>query len=353
VSLALQRTGETYVLAEGACTAVGLTSAYAAAAVRAGVVRFHEHDVLLGKDGEPIIVASVPLLSDDPVGAERFVRMALHAIRGALAPVQASHVDVTRVPIYIGLPLDRPGRPDDLERRLRAAVHAEFGSQHIETLACGHAAGMQAFERGMDALLGNRAELCIAGGVDSYLDADTLTWLDENDQLHSSENPYGFIPGEAAGFSLLGTRRTAARMGVIPLVRLWCIGSARESSLIKTDAVCLGKGLISAMRGVLELVPDKPQRMYCDLNGETYRADEFGFAMQALAPRLEETDSYVAPADCWGDVGAASGPLFASLFGASLARGYALGPWALLTTSSESGERYAAALTDVPGRGAP
>ena len=52
----------------------------------------------------------------------------------------------------------------------------------------------------------------------------------------------------------------------------------------------------------------------------------------------------VTPADCWGDMGAASGPLLATLAISSGARGYAPGPRSMLWTSSEGGYRCAAVL---------
>jgi 3-oxoacyl-[acyl-carrier-protein] synthase-1 len=60
----------------------------------------------------------------------------------------------------------------------------------------------------------------------------------------------------------------------------------------------------------------------------------------------------VTPADCWGDIGAASGPLFANLAVAAGLRGYAKGPRTLIWASSERGDRAAAVvLTPPPARG--
>ena len=54
---------------------------------------------------------------------------------------------------------------------------------------------------------------------------------------------------------------------------------------IKTDGVCLGWGLTRAVRSALaDLAPDEAvDRIYCDQNGETYRADECGFMLARLA----------------------------------------------------------------------
>ena len=84
--------------------------------------------------------------------------------------------------------------------------------------------------------------------------------------------------------------------------------------------------------------------MICDLNGEPYRANELGFSITRLARRFAAPGEFLAPADCWGDVGAASGPLFAAIAIAAGARGYGRGPRNLLWASSEGGQRSAALL---------
>ena len=83
----------------------------------------------------------------------------------------------------------------------------------------------------------------------------------------------------------------------------------------------------------------KADHLYCDMNGEPYRADEFGFATIRAGGLLKDPSAFTAPADCWGDVGAASGPLFLVLIDAATRKGYAPGQILAAFTSSESGER--------------
>jgi 3-oxoacyl-[acyl-carrier-protein] synthase-1 len=75
------------------------------------------------------------------------------------------------------------------------------------------------------------------------------------------------------------------------------------------------------------------------MNGEPYRADEFGFATVRAGGLFRDPAAFTAPADCWGDVGAASGPLFLSLADAAARKQYGPGPVLAAFTSSESGER--------------
>lgn len=64
----------------------------------------------------------------------------------------------------------------------------------------------------------------------------------------------------------------------------------------------------------------------CDQNGEAYRADEFGFMLARTSEGFVNPADFEAPADCWGDVGAASGPLFVVLAAMAAKKGYAKGP---------------------------
>jgi 3-oxoacyl-[acyl-carrier-protein] synthase-1 len=200
-----------------------------------------------------------------------------------------------------------------------------------------------------DGLRAGQARACVVAGADSYLDLDTLEWLEDTDQVHGagrSNNAWGFIPGEGAGAVLLVREEVAqqARMKVVG--RLLGVGAAVEGARIRTDTVCVGRGLSDAFLGALSVLPngERVSDVYCDMNGEPYRAAEFGLAILRVRKRFVSPSDFVAPADCWGDVGAASGPLGVVLACIAMAKGYARGSSALVWASSESGERGAATL---------
>src|SRR4029079_12417749 len=121
---------------------------------------------------------------------------------------------------------------------------------------------------------------------------------------------------------------------------------------IKTDTVCVGTGLTKVFRRVLPALPSgaRINTVLCDQNGEAYRADEYGFSLLRTNKFFVDGSDFIAPADCWGDVGAASGPLFIALAATAARKGYARGPWTLAWTSSEAGERSSALIfADVAG----
>src|SRR5690606_29155356 len=163
-------------------------------------------------------------------------------------------------------------------------------------------------------------------------------------QLHSEENNYGFCPGEAAGFVLLARTETARRLNLVPLVTLVSVASDIEKNLIRTESICLGEGLSATFRSVAQSLhpAEAIDRIICDMNGERYRGNEYGFATLKTPGLCKNAAAFEAPADCWGDVGAASGPLYVSLVVEAEARDYARGPLSLIWASSEGGRRAAA-----------
>ena len=343
------------VVAVGAYTAVGATAPAAAAAVRAGIAGFSEHPYLLSRDGEPLVVARAPKIDDDPTGLERLLRLAIPAAREALAAIDPHPRERAATYLILGLPVDRPGKPAGLNEQLANGLRAKLGIAGAEVIPCGHAAGLLALEAARRRLHSGQSAFCLVGGVDSYLDADTLEWLDDCEQIHGGDNAWGFIPGEAAGFCLLALADVAQRYELSASTRVTGIASSREKNLIKTESVCLGRGLTEAFEQVLVALPsedDKVAQVICDMNGEPYRADEYGFTLLRTGNRFIDATRFTAPADCWGDVGAASGPLFINLAVAAALRGYAPGRHTLVWTSSEGGERSALLLqSEIAPRG--
>src|SRR5262249_58020185 len=113
--------------------------------------------------------------------------------------------------------------------------------------------------------------------------------------------------------------------------------------------MCFGEGLSATVRDAVRALgpADKINHVICDINGERYRGEEWGFVCLRLSQYFDNPTDYLSPANCWGDVGAASGPLFAMLVCQAIARGYARGSRTLLWASSEGGQRAAAQLEAV------
>ena len=349
---------EVCLLGVGAFTPVGPTAPTSAAAARAAIAGFAAHPTAKDQAGEPVVVARFPEI-DDLESSQRFLNSATIAAGEALAPFLKLEREL-RGPLYlgIGLPEGRPGRPAALDETVAdtvAALVRESAPRHaVKTFAAGHAAGLVALKEAAEAIRSGKAELALVGGVDSYQEAETLAWLESNEQVNGSggdgnRNPWGFVPGEAAAFLLLGSSETAESLGLPVYGEVLAVGSSVEPHKIKTDDVCIGEGLTKAMREALAPFRDRLDRprvsaIYCDMNGEPYRGMEYAYAITRHSKFFVDPSQFRAPADCWGDVGAASGPLGCVLAWAAGVRGYAEGPYSLIWASSEGGRRAAALL---------
>ena len=125
------------------------------------------------------------------------------------------------------------------------------------------------------------------------------------------------------------------------------VATAQEKNLIKTEEVCLGHGLTGAFNGALQKLPSsdtKVDQVICDMNGEAYRADEYGFTIVRTSQRFVAAGDFRLRPIAGAMWGAASGPLFLTLASMAGQKGYAKGPLSLLWTSSEGGERAAALI---------
>lgn len=347
-----------FITGLGANTPVGRGAWASAAAVRAGISGFTQHPFMIDTAGEPMRAAIAPWLDVGVTGVDRLEALLFPAIDEALSVVAAPPASPSRWAIALGLPSPRPGLAEDigaeLTRRLARRYASVFGSSAL--FAAGHAAGLLGLKASCTKLSEGALDACVVAGVESWLEPETLEWLEQCDQLHGAgplNNAWGFIPGEAGAALLLVSESAARAMALRPLAAVLGVGSAHEPKRIKTETVCIGEGLTEAFRAALARLSagGKVTDVYCDMNGEPYRADEFGFATLRTKEFFESASDFVAPADCWGDVSAAGGLLHAVLACAAARKGYAAGPLAFVWASAELGERAAALLAcGEPGR---
>lgn len=340
-----------YIAGLGARTPLGLHAAASSAALRAGITALQQHPTWVDQTGEPMMAALDAALDPAMVGWQRMASLAETALREACEPIESLADRVGELPLFVGLPELRPGFGEHDAKQMRDAL-ARLGlpitPKRADIFVQGHAAGLCALAAGLQSLRRGDCEMCLVGGVDSYFHADTMEWLDANRQLAGPVSRSGFVPGEGAAFCLLVNDAACARWNLHPHARVVEAALARESKLIKTKEVCLGVGLTQAVQTALagqssQLVDS----VYCDINGERYRSEEWGFVALRLGQCFVDPSSYVSPAERWGDLGAASGPLFAMLASLAFARGNGKASRTLLWASSEQGLRGAAVLGRV------
>jgi 3-oxoacyl-[acyl-carrier-protein] synthase-1 len=343
----------------GAQTPIGRSVWASAAAARAGLCGFCEHPFMVDTAGEPMRVARAPWIDWRVAGIDRLAALLLPAIDEAMGELSRLSTGMSlRLGLALALPAPRPGLPPATGEALLARIAARHPGRFAAAPAfeLGHAAAYPALAAALNGFAAASLDACLVCGVDSYLAPETLEWLEACEQLHGGgalNNAWGFIPGEAAGAVLLATSALLQRTGLVALAEISAVGIGQEGKLIKTGEVCIGEGLTRAFRSALEtLAPDeRVDNIFCDLNGEPYRADEYGFAALRMRERLQTPSELDSPADCWGDAGAAGGPLHVALAAIAHYKRYARGPISLAWGSSESGERGAALVRDCLAAG--
>ncbi|WP_437310828.1 beta-ketoacyl synthase N-terminal-like domain-containing protein [Sorangium sp. So ce388] len=299
------------------------------------------------------------LLDAELMGWKRLAELATSALREVAGKLVGSAViRASPLDLYLGLPEPRPGWTISDARHvieyLRGLILPGLGALRIHVGPQGHASTLDAIGKVARKIAESQVDLCIVGGVDSYLDPATLDWLYENRQLSGENVRAGFFPGEGAGFLAIASTRALRELRLSSLCTIAGAHAAVETKLIKTDDINVAKALTEAVAGAtrgLELPGEVVDSIYCDINGERYRSEEWGFVALKLPYVCRDTTTYDVPAVSWGDVGAASGALFAVLAVQGWQRSYARGPRALLWAGSEAGLRAAVLLQEEPSRG--
>jgi 3-oxoacyl-[acyl-carrier-protein] synthase I len=341
----------------GAICSIGYSLPQIWATVRASISSY-AFCGLLDRHGEPFRMAMVDdqelelMAPENDLAAltmreRRMVRLAAPALREAVAGLELRQAP----PLFLGLPRPAPNSQPTSLPVLVATLARQAGVPLAESASSGALAGRAAFflalEQGLRFLASGRGTVAIVGAVDSHLDLRLLAELDAQRRLLGEGVSDGFIPGEGAGFLVL------ARAAVAPKPRTtFCAGAglAKDPGHRHGDAPALGEGLWLAMNALLATTPlgkAQLQTVFAGLNGESFGAKEWGLARLRHQAAFSQQAPCEHPADCYGDVGAATGALLAGLAHASLAATHRQGP-VLVWASSDHEERGCAILDITP-----
>jgi 3-oxoacyl-[acyl-carrier-protein] synthase I len=347
------------ITATGAVTAVGLSAHASCAAVRAGVSRPRplQHFRVLEQDSQELVpVTGHPVdgLTDGFNMVGCWLRLARACVEDCIAsgalPAPTSRAFWERTLVIAALPY--PAGPrfgssgteadlvDALVEPLCRQLGLETGVSSGSAVGLGHASVVEAVQRAAAALAAGSAERALVVAVDAMTDPLTLQWLAASGRLKTDENPTGVSPGEAAGCFLLETPPSAKRRGAPSICTVSSAARATEPIAEDPLGARSGRALADTIRGALEKVggpAPHAAEVFADLNGETWRAQEWGMALVRLGSTLVIPRLHLAAASL-GDTGAASAGVAVCHAIHLFRRGGLRGERALVVSSSEAGD---------------
>jgi 3-oxoacyl-[acyl-carrier-protein] synthase-1 len=280
------------------------------------------------------------------------VDLAVPALTECLEAAEVKDVSHTAMILGIQEP-ERPGlfqsRRNDILEALQKRTGLRFSSES-EVIPTGGASGLVALTRVQELLTANCVECVIVGGVDSYINAETLLWLEHNERLKNRRNPDGMTPGEAACFTAWRNSPPHKKTHTL----LASVAIAQEHATITSGEPNFGLGLTQAMRHSLaeaRIEPGMVTLEISDISGERYFFKEHLVASARVFTDVQAYLPHWHIATSIGSIGAAGGTCLMGWATISAERGYAPGPFIMCLASSDDGQRAVVLLKTSGGEG--
>jgi len=326
------------IVGSGLVTSVGLSTAAAAAAIRAGVSNA-QLTRFLDWGGEFIAAHVVPIEAPDL--RAKLLKMAATAIYECLA----SGARESSLGTALVLCLPEASRPstglevgESTVGELSGMVCTNF-SAHSCMIAAGRVGGFLGLHRARTLLYEGKADAVVVAGVDSYVNWPALSHFENRYRLLTSKSSDGFLPGEAAAAVMVTRPATGTAL------RCDGLGFAQESATIDANFPLRADGLVEAIRAAARDADCRPEDFelrITGLSGEQYYFKEAALSMTRLVRDPMPEAELWHPADCVGEVGAAAGPLAMAIAATACAKGYATATRILCHLSNDGAERSAA-----------
>jgi 3-oxoacyl-[acyl-carrier-protein] synthase-1 len=235
-------------------------------------------------------------------------------------------------------PFNDGGIQEVYVRPLMRSLGIPLGSDRVFLLAEGRTGAVRAFA-GMQALIERLAlDRVIVLAADSYLDGHSIEWLIQSDRMKQADAPSGLMPGEAGAAVLIEREEATQARGAAPRARITAAVVDSEAQTFLDKKRKHGRAIARVFRAVLQHASAPfSGDLLVDLNGEGWRAYEFGAALTQVPRTLLDGYRVLTPAMSIGEVGAASLVVSLILAVRGFERGYAAASSALIGCVSSSG----------------
>lgn len=219
------------------------------------------------------------------------------------------------VPLIMAGPQNYPNLMNQLPLNFFALLQQQANLPILysasRTLSTGRTGMLEAIKLAQHYLDSGVYEQVIVGGIESCQHTEWLHLLDRDGRV-KSESPENtgddFVPGEGASFLLLTNNPQLALNDKGYRIALGIPGFGEEPGHIYSEEPYVGAGLDTAIKNALLNLPEdqKVTHIFSSMNGENYWAKEFGTAITRSNRRLDNF-KHEHPAECYGDIGAATG----------------------------------------------
>jgi len=373
----------THIAAIGMVSALGLDWATSCAASRCGVSRAAALDHYRVQAGDPwkvefVVGHQVDLLTRGFERHGRLLRLLTGALRDLLRTTSETARDYDSAPVYLSLPdphrtlsdavLDEKTGAEAPVRRSETSPSQGFDAAALLSQAAtlagwpcrirlaaaahsGHTGTIDILERCLRDLSAGQTSYAIVGAVDSLLDDETLAWLSNTRRLKNPSFATGMVPGESGVVLLLCQgQQMKGHLGTIDRLAF-----DHEDQSFDSGKAPLGKGLSSVVRQVADGTDWPGQSspwVLSDHNGEVYRANDWGWALQRLtaANAIFSTSQMWFPASSFGDTGSAGAAVGIACAVAAWKRGYAPSTRCCIAASADSGRRAGLRMSNPQAR---
>lgn len=223
---------------------------------------------------------------------------------------------------------------------LLSALGHPITPQHVQVLPEGSTGSLRAVILADHYMINHGLERLFVLASDSYLDGVSLLWLEDQNRLKTGERHAGLIPGEAAAAFLVERRMAAQGRGTRVLANITAVSIDKEENSYLFGKPNHGRALGRTISNALAQANlGKPfgGDLIIDLNGEAWRAYDFGAAITQVPRELLGDYSLSTPAVSLGDTGAASAAIGLAVGVRAFQRGYARSNHTAILCSTVSG----------------
>ncbi|WP_444995722.1 beta-ketoacyl synthase N-terminal-like domain-containing protein [Aliikangiella sp. IMCC44359] len=317
------KVSQCYIASFGLITSIGANAKMNQASFRAGINRYALSDYRL-KNFNPVSLALIPekALPELTVNLPAYFQTSMRYSRIILAAElalkelfsQGEWTIEKNMPIFQACPEFILQSDEEFNELLIDYVIEQTRiSEFIElntsgSLLSGRSGVLNAIEHTFQYFEDTNADFALVGGSDSFDDPMVLNLLDNAGRLNGENVANGFTPGDGAGYLLLTRQKKYAMNFHGRHVYFLKPAIGYEEGHLLSEHSYQGDGLADCFNQLFLQNPTiKVNAIYSSMNGENYWAKEYGVAITRNHQHFSEAYVHKHPADCYGDIGAASG----------------------------------------------